>query len=196
MELRHRDITLSDAEFNTIYPRRIRNLSEKHWTPVAIAKAAAEYLVSFPGEKILDIGSGVGKFCLVGAANTAGHFTGVEQRKHLVELSTKLSWTHGFQNVKFIHGNITTVDFSDYDAFYFFNSFHENLDVDQKIDDTIGLNAKFYDHYSRYLVQQLSTLRTGTRLATYCTLSEVVPQSFRLVDSHFNDLLNFWEKET
>ena len=38
-----------------------------------------------PGEVVLDIGCGPGKFCIVGALATTGRFTGVEQRKHLCD---------------------------------------------------------------------------------------------------------------
>jgi len=41
-------------------------MSLKQWTPLAIARKAAEFLAE-PGSKVLDIGSGIGKFCLTGA---------------------------------------------------------------------------------------------------------------------------------
>ena len=75
-------LDVSNEAFDALYPPGIIALANRHWTPVAVARMAAQYLVSRPGEKILDIGSGVGKFCFVGAASTEGHFTGVEQREH------------------------------------------------------------------------------------------------------------------
>ena len=85
-ELLKLNIHITDEQFNTIYPTSIRRLSEKHWTPVSVAKAAAEFLVTNPGTRVLDIGSGAGKFCMVGAVHTRGFFTGVEQREELVQL--------------------------------------------------------------------------------------------------------------
>jgi SAM-dependent methyltransferase len=193
-ELLRLGIGVPDDEFNAVYPYNVQRLSRKHWSPVAVAKAASEFLVSYPGEKVLDVGSGVGKFCMVGAANTKGHFTGIEQRKHLVELSQKVAVRYGLRNVEFIHGNITAIDFSVYNAFYFYNSFYENLDSYQRIDDTVWLDDQLYDTYSLHLLEQLSRLHTGTRLATYCTPPNVVPRSFRLVDSLHGGFLNFWEK--
>lgn len=81
------DIEITDEEFNRIYPPKISKLAEKHFTPLAIAKAASEFLVTKPRARVLDIGSGAGKFCMVGATHTQGHFTGIEQRSGLVELS-------------------------------------------------------------------------------------------------------------
>lgn len=193
-ELLRLSIDINDDDFNEIYPAHIRGLARKHWTPVAVAKTASEFLVGRRGTNVLDIGSGAGKFCMVGAANTKGYFTGIEQRAELVELSRKLSRSYLLDNVNFIHANITSIRFSDYDAFYLYNSFHENLDVRNRIDDSIRLAPELYDAYSTHTVDQLSGLRSGTRLATYWTPASVVPDTFRLVDSLYNGNLNLWEK--
>ena len=186
-------IDVTDEDFNTIYPQNISALSSRHWSPVAVAKTASEFLIDRPGARILDIGSGVGKFCMIGATHTKGHFTGVEQRQHLVELSEKISISHGLRRVKYLHANITDIDFRDYTAFYFYNSFYENTQPAHKIDDTVRLDVKLYDTYSMYMVEQLSKLPSGTRFATYCTPAPVIPRSFRLVDSLHDGLLNLWE---
>jgi SAM-dependent methyltransferase len=193
-ELLRLNIDITDEAFNRIYPQNIRVLSSKHWSPVAVAKAASEFLIDRPGARILDVGSGAGKFCMVGAAHTKGHFTGVEQRHHLVELSEKISILHGLRRVKYLHANITDIDFRDYTAFYFYNSFYENVNPVNKIDDTVQTDVQLYDSYSVYMVEQLSGLPSGTRFASYYTPSTVVPHSYRLVDSLYNGLLNFWEK--
>src|SRR5690349_15460565 len=112
----HSEIT--DKEFDSIYPTEIRRLTNKHWTPVSVAKTASEFLANRRGIRVLDIGSGAGKFCIVGALNTRGHFTGIEQRQDLVTLSQDIATAHNVDNVTFIHGNITTIDFAEYDAFY------------------------------------------------------------------------------
>jgi hypothetical protein len=54
------DEDITDDEFNDIYPRRIRKLADRHWTPVEIAKRASEFLSQEPGTSVLDVGSGVG----------------------------------------------------------------------------------------------------------------------------------------
>jgi hypothetical protein len=187
-------IDITDERFNSIYPESIKILSSRHWSPVAVAKAASEFLVDRPGARILDIGSGVGKFCMIGAAITNGHFTGVEQRRHLVELSQKLSSVHGLQRVAYLHANITDIDFRKYSGFYFYNSFYENIHPLKRIDDTVHVDIDLYDTYSVYMVEQLSILPLGCRFAAYHTPRAVVPKSFQLVDSLFDGSLNFWEK--
>jgi hypothetical protein len=193
-ELLKLNIEVSDDEFNSIYPEKIRTLARKHWTPVSVAKLAAEFLVEKTGTRVLDIGSGAGKFCMIGATHTKGYFTGVEQRLPLVNLSTKLSAYYYIRNVSFIHSNITSVAFSDYNAFYFYNSFHENIDLNCKIDDTIKLSAERYHSYSTYIAGQFASLPPGSRLATYYSPPNIVPRAFKLQDSLLGGALNFWEK--
>jgi SAM-dependent methyltransferase len=188
------NIDLTDEDFNRIYPPEIQLLAKRHWTPVEIAKKAADFLVPFPGAKVLDIGSGAGKFCLVGASSTRGHFTGVEQRGNLVELSTELACTNEIHNVRFLHANITEVDFSAYHSFYFYNSFHENIDEYARIDDQVETGKKYYTHYTDYLHAELSRKPVGTRLVTYWSLFADVPANYELQFVSHNEVLKFWEK--
>ena len=53
---------VEDERFDLIYPPEIRNLSWRHWTPVVVARRAAEFLVSEPETRVLDLGCGPGKF--------------------------------------------------------------------------------------------------------------------------------------
>jgi SAM-dependent methyltransferase len=187
-------IEITDGDFDAIYPETIRRISSRHWSPVTVSKSAAGFLVHRAGTRVLDIGSGAGKFCMVGATTTRGHFTGVEHRRRLVELATNLSSRYDLQNVNYIHANITSIDFRDYDAFYFFNSFYENINVHHRIDDSVTMDVQTYEAHSMDMVQQLSRLPLGARLATYSSPQTVVPGSFRLVDSLYYGSLNLWEK--
>lgn len=191
-----KNIEIEDSTFNMLYSTRIRRLSERHWTPVAIAKVAADYLVDKPNKKILDIGAGAGKFCLVGAASTKGVFYGVEQRASLIKLSKKIAEKHQVENVEFIHSNITDISFSDYDAFYFYNSFFENIDTSCPIDKNIVPKNELFLSYSNYVRDQLNKTPKNTRLVTYWSTWEEIPESFDLEYSACDGLLNFWKKKS
>lgn len=186
---------IEDKLFNTLYSLSIKKLSEHHWTPVEVAKLAADYLVDKPKCKVLDIGSGVGKFCLIGATSTKGRFYGVEQRSRLVKLSQKIANTHKIKNVEFIHSNITQVSFSKYNSFYFYNSFYENIGRFQAIDTTIPLEEKLYYSYSQYVENQLKKTPIGTRLVTYWSEWLEIPEGFDLEFTAYDGKLNFWEKK-
>ncbi|MCC9064315.1 class I SAM-dependent methyltransferase [Flavobacterium piscisymbiosum] len=187
---------IEDSTFNMLYSTRIRRLSERHWTPVAIAQAAADYLVDKPNKKVLDIGAGAGKFCLVGAASTKGIFYGVEQRASLIKLSKKIAEKHQVENVEFIHSNITDISFSDYDAFYFYNSFFENIDTSCPIDKIIVPKNELFLSYSNYVRDQLHKTPKNTRLVTYWSTWEEIPESFDLEYSACDGVLNFWKKKS
>lgn len=185
---------LEDEEFNAIYPEDIKALSSKHWTPVAVAKMAAEFLVSRPGAKVLDIGSGAGKFCMIGSALTKGHFTGVEYRENLHRYSCRLIRQYNLANVEFIHSNITNINFKNYNAFYFFNSFIENMSESEIMDTTVPVGPRLYGLYTQYLREQLAGMPIGTRLATYWGNSEEVPRGYMVQSSAFGGELKMWEK--
>lgn len=186
---------LSDALFDQQYPAHIRALATCHWTPLVVARKAAKFLAAENGVKVLDIGSGVGKFCLAAAsAKPHAYFFGVEQRNHLVYYADKLKLSLGLENTEFLKANFTQLDFRSYDHFYFYNSFYENLAGTDKIDDSIHYSPELYNYYNRYLYKQLDQMPAGTRLATYHSLEDEVPQGYHVVGSEIDNLLKFWIK--
>ncbi len=187
-------LDVNDAEFDSIYPEAIRAVSEIHFTPVQVTKMAARFLVKTPGAKVLDVGSGAGKFCMIGAACTDGNFTGVEQRESLHLVSQTLSDRYGFANTTFIHSNITEIGFQGFDAIYFFNAFLENVFQTNPIDDSIRLEKAKYAEYCLYMKEQLEQLPSGTRLATYFSFMDEIPKSYRIQSTHFDGKLKLWEK--
>ena len=188
------NIDVSDGDFDALLPYKYEAISQKHWTSVKAAKLASDFLVEKFGTRVLDIGSGVGKFCIVGALTTRGFFTGVEQRKELVAVARGLSADYLVGNVRFIHDNITSIRFTDFDSFYFYNSFYENIESENRIDNSVNLDTRLYHHYSTYVAGQLASLPPGSRLVTNCAATCVVPKSFKHVDSVYHGRLDFWEK--
>ncbi|MGZ5537478.1 MAG: class I SAM-dependent methyltransferase, partial [Chthoniobacterales bacterium] len=135
--------SIEDEKFDRIFPPRLRKLSSLFWTPVAVAAEAAKLLVGKPQTRVLDIGCGPGKFCLVGASLTDSHFTGVEQRAELVAAARKGATALAVPNVEFLHANLLDIDFANYDAFYLFNPFEENMHG-HKIDSAIPLSTALF----------------------------------------------------
>lgn len=188
------NIDVSDNDFDTLLPTKYEAISRKHWTSITAAKLASDFLVEKFGTRVLDIGSGVGKFCIVGALTTRGFFTGVEQRRELVTVARRLSTDYLVGNVRFIHDNITSIRFADFDAFYFYNSFYENIEQENRIDNSVSLDVNLYHSYSTYVAGQLASMPAGSRLVTNCASSCIVPKSYKLVDSTYHGKLDFWEK--
>lgn len=185
--------TITDKKFDSLYPQKIKMLSGTHWTPVAIAKKAIEYLGA-EGKSVIDIGSGSGKFCLIAAANSNSKITGVEQRANLVQISRKLALTYQLENLDFIHDDMMNIDFTRYDNFYFFNSFEENINLKDKLGKENEFNLDKFNAYILFLKECFESAPLGTKIATYCGECEEIPASYRLVKSSNNGKLKFWRK--
>jgi len=185
----------SDYEFDQLYPLYIRQLAKKHWTPIGVARSAVEFLAADNGVKILDIGSGAGKFCLSGAYyKPQSFFYGVEQRQSLVEQAEAANFILELKNVSFINGNVTELDLKNYDHFYFYNAFYENLSGNDTIDQTVDYSGQLYNYYNRFVYRQLDKKPAGTRLATYHSMEHEVPRDFHVVGSAEGNILKFWIK--
>lgn len=190
------EILKQDHLFDRLYPRSMEMMSDRHWTPLKVARLAAGFLSSGPAARILDIGSGSGKFCLAGAVCAPRHsFYGVEQRAYLLDAAKTIQKKLGITNAHFIHGNFTQLQLHHFDHFYFFNSFYENLEEEGRIDDSLEYSDALYRYYVRFLHKGLNTMPRGTRVATYHSLYEEIPLSYRLVDTLEGGNLNFWIKE-
>jgi SAM-dependent methyltransferase len=185
----------SDKEFDTLYPSSIQALARKHWTPLHISKKVAAFLAAEGNVRILDIGSGVGKFCLAAAyySPKASYF-GVEQRKSLIDYANAAKQDLQLDNVSFIHGNFTQLDLKKYNHFYFYNAFYENLDGTDKIDDSIDYSGELFNYYNRYLFKQLEQKPKGTRICTHCSLENEIPPDYHVISSDMQDVLKFWIK--
>ena len=186
--------TLEDNRFDLVFPPEIRAVSSIHWTPVIVARRAAEFLVREPGTRVLDIGCGPGKFCIVGALATDGRFTGVEQRPHLCGVARSVIEQAQIPNAEIIHGNVTEIQFANYEAFYLFNPFEENLETTLKIDATVQLAGDNYEKYTEHVARQLALAPLGTRVVTYCGICEEVPLGYECIESLLDYGLKFWKK--
>lgn len=185
----------NDAAFDRQYPEHFQMLSPKHWAPLTVAHIAAGFLAE-PGARVLDIGSGIGKFCLAaGFYFPETYFYGVEQRQELIYLAEEAKQSTRLFNVNFIYANITQVNFKEFDHFFFYNSFYENIDTTNQIDDTIEISEGLYTYYTQYLHSALDEKPAGTRLVTFHSLEQEIPSSYKLAAVACNALLKMWIKE-
>jgi predicted RNA methylase len=184
----------ADETFDLLYPEEVRRISSIHWTPVEVARLAAAFLVRKPGTRVLDIGCGPGKFCLVGALTTPGEFLGVEQRPHLCQVAEECVAKLGLPNARVRQGNIEDIDFSAFDAFYLFNPFGENLSHVAKIDGSVALSEDLYARYTEHVAAQFARAPLGTRIVTYYGRCEEIPNTYDCVDAPPEYELHFWEK--
>ena len=189
-----RNVTVFDDDFDMIFPEDVREYSNRHYTSVFLAQKAAQFLVQDKNDAILDIGSGTGKFCLVGALTTNGHFTGVEYRKYQSDIARNVAQNYSISNVEFIHANILDVPFDEFTGFYMFNPFLEQIDRTAKMDGLIKDDAENYTLFNEYVQSELMKKEIGTRLVSYYVPIIQIPDCFQQVDSFFGGTFCFWEK--
>lgn len=185
----------SDEAFNSLLPVSMQKLSVQHWTPLNVAYVAARFLAPDANARVIDIGAGIGKFCIAGASVCHGTFTGIEQRKNFVATGNKVIKQLGVDGAKLIHGNFMDLDITEYTGVYFYNSFHENLVFEDALDNKIEMSTELYERYSAHLLSQLNAMAFGTRLATFWLSITEIPGCYKLKESHFNDKLKLWVKE-
>lgn len=186
--------SLEDEKFDRIFPPKLRKLSSLFWTPLSVAAEAARFLTTAPGVRVLDIGCGPGKFCLVAAALSDAHFTGIEQRLELVTAAKTAARGLGLTKVDFLHANVMEIDFANYDAFYHFNPFEENMHGYQ-IDSAVALSTALFKKYTNYVSQQLGARPLGTRVVTYAGYADDIPACYDCESVSFGDDLKCWIKK-
>lgn len=153
-----------------------------HWTPYGVCARAVSLLRLKPTERVLDIGSGVGKFCALASMLGPGTFVGVEQRGHLVREAQRVAASLG-SRARFIHANALDLDWNGFDALYFYNPFDETrFDESLRIDATIAFGDDVFWRFARGTFSRLRRLPVGTRVLTYHGVGVPMPPSYCRVE--------------
>ena len=169
-----------DRDFDDVFPYEVRRVSRVFWTPVAVAMRAARLLAPQPGARILDVGAGVGKFCIVAAATVGAHVRGVEHRGHFVDIARGAASKVGV-DVDFVHGTLEDEDASAVDGVYLFNPFAENLSSPRDhLDKTVELSLSRFWRDVGTTECFLRAARAGTRVVTYCGFGGTMPEDYVL----------------
>lgn len=152
---------LSDRDFDRIFPKKIQKLARVHWTPVKAARRAALFLARANDHaRILDVGSGAGKFCLVGASATRAKFTGIEMHAGLVHAARDLAKLYKIQNVRFVAGDALAENWSSFDGIYLYNPFAQTLEGN-------GVESEAYWQQIEAASAKLASLPSGSRVAIF-----------------------------
>jgi SAM-dependent methyltransferase len=190
-----RHIAVSDEEFDRVFPEELRERSHLHWTPVAIALRAAELLAPAPSLRVLDVGAGVGKVCLVGALVTGATWWGIEQDQALVAAANHAAWALDIApRTRFVQGDGSRLAWDEFDAFYFLNPFTTLM---------LAPHASPFVRYAviqntlRRIEQRLASTREGTRVVTYHGFGGKLPAGYTLISREpaGGDVLELWIRD-
>lgn len=197
IEAIRRGLPASDEAFDLLFPPHIQKVSRRYWTPVDVALAAARMLVTSRSSRILDIGAGVGKLCIVGGLSTGASFTGIERRRALVDIGRDAAERVSLTTTTLIHGDLEAVAWQEHDAIYLFNPFEENLhEPIEWLDDSVPLSASRFRGDVALVERGLRATVLGTRVVTYHGFGGHMPEGYRLeqVVGAGSDRLHLWVK--
>ena len=189
---------MDDDAFDALFPEPLRAGSEHFYTRVATARRAAELFAGRDAVRVLDVGSGAGKLCLVAAcARPELELTGIEHRPHLVEAAIRAAGLLGVTNVRFVAGDAAAASWSGFDGVYLFNPFAENLyNPDEQLDDTVALSYERFRRDVRRVLRSLAAAPAGTCVVTHHGYGGPIPASYQLVHAERadSDWLRLWVK--
>jgi hypothetical protein len=183
---------VSDATFDRIYPADLRELSAIHWTPVSVAAKAARLLAPSPPTRVLDVGAGSGKLCLIGALTAGGSWHGIDEDPTLVAAAIRAAHVLGTETgTTFSTGDVVSMDWTPFDALYFYNPFASALE--DSLEDPITRWSVFGARVKQ-AQERLIRLRAGTRVVTYHGIGGEMPPGFQLISREpvGTDYMDLW----
>jgi hypothetical protein len=170
-----RGIASLDRQFDRLVPDELQHLSSTHWTPVQVAVRAATLLCPTPRTRVLDVGSGIGKLCTIGALSTFGTWVGAEQHEPLVKTATELARRLGVsERTQFLQIDAFDLDWSDFDALYFYNPFELALFGEHATSPSPAVQIA-------RVQRRLAAVRDFTRVVTFHGFGGVMPSTFELI---------------
>lgn len=174
-----RQLSIDDARFDQLFPTELRDLSALHWTPIDIARRAAQMLSSAGSARILDVGSGIGKACLVATLSSSCSWWGVERDPALVAAANRAAKFLGVEDrARFIAGDAWQIDWDHFDGFYFYNPFSSLL-LNEHTSPFVRYGTIL--HNVRRAEQRLATARAGTSVVTYHGFGGDMPAGYEIV---------------
>jgi SAM-dependent methyltransferase len=189
---------LMDRDFDALLPRELRIVSSQYWTPISVIRMALNWIDAERVERVLDVGSGAGKFCVAGALGSSRRFVGVEHRQRLFEAARDLAERTGAgERATFLNRRVSALDLPAFDAVYLFNPFGENLfRADEWLDDGVELGEDRFRADVGIVEEGLARMRKGGLLLTYHGFGGRIPNSFSIVRQAAvgSDVLRMWKK--
>jgi SAM-dependent methyltransferase len=174
---------MNDIQVDSLFPEAAQRASSRYWTPVAVARRSAQILDDLGVRRVLDVGSGPGKFCVVAGARAPQiTFVGVEHRAHLVAMASALAAQVRVGNAVFRLDDATRLPWTGFEGVYVFNSFAENRFAGQdQFDQTVELSRMRYIADVMRVERQLAAAPVGTILLTYYGLGGPIPNVYERV---------------
>ncbi len=180
--------------FNELIRKELRFFTNIHWSEIPTIQLTTDFFKKNDAKNVLDIGSGIGKFCIISALNSNIHFTGIEIREVLHNEALRISKIYNLKNITFIQADVKEIDFSPFDAFYYYNPFCEHIAVENWIEKNDFLAEEKYYEYEEIVLNKLEKMKEGTLVVLHYAKTFFLSENFQLIDIKQNGELTFWKK--
>jgi hypothetical protein len=160
-----------------------------------VAVRVAALLQLRPADRLLDVGAGVGKFCIVVAALSGARVRGVERHPRLADVGREAARRLGV-DVDLADGTLEGEDPRRVDVAYFYNPFTEPMVLR-------GLDSASTDRFSGRIATDvaaaerfLAAAPLGMKLVTFCGFGGSVPAGYHQLSEEVWEMgvLELWEK--
>lgn len=185
-----------DFHFDSLLPTRPRVRSASFWSSVEVAQTASRWLTEAGALRVLDVGSGVGKFCTIASLSSSHRVWGMELRQDLALASRHLAQKLSAE-VVILDEPLHTIDVRRFDGFYFFNPFAEHLmEPWERYDEQFPGSPDGFLRDVRTVERWLRAAPLGTAMVTYNGLGGRIPLSWMVQKSATvdGDPLRLWIK--
>jgi hypothetical protein len=188
-----------DWAFDRHLPSEFRAVSSQFWTPLEVALCAARWLEREGVRTVVDIGAGIGKFCIATALVGRCTFTGLEQRPRLVSVAQRLARAFECSDrVHFVQAEFGSDPVPPADLYYLYNSFGENLfGPEHCLDQDVELSERRYSRDLQAMDDLLRRAPRGTHLLTYNGFGGTVPGGYceLRTSRELPNVLRLWKKD-
>lgn len=187
-----------DRAFDSFLPQDLKIASSDFWTPLAVALQAARWLDELEVQRVVDIGSGPGKFCVAVALASRCELMGLEHRARLVGVARSLARQFGvkdrasFQQASLDDGSLPSAE-----AYYLYNPFAENLfGPGGYLADDVELSCERYALDINKAQNAFRRAPRGTLVITYNGFGGCMPASYEpiRIERELPCVLRMWKK--
>lgn len=130
---------------------------------------------------MLDVGAGVGKLCVLASLAGEGQYVGIEQREDLVDQARTLASSLR-STAEFLAGDALSIEWSGFDALYFYNPFDEvRFPASSRIDGSLRTGPEEFQRLVAETQARLEALQPGTRVVTFHGIGGPMPACYSLI---------------
>lgn len=174
-----------DVVFDRFLPFEYRLASRHYWSPLRVVARAAQWLDDLDIRSVVDIGSGVGKFCIAAALATRAGFVGIEHRAELIGVARGVVRMLELEpRVRFVLGAFDEVTVPAAQCYYFFNPFGESLfRREDQLDDEVEVSQARSLRDIEMAERLLRAAPVDTYVITYNGFGGPLPEDYELLQS-------------